>query len=127
MSEIKNLIDDMGITSFENNMKIASLAVLSDSRDIIYQTDNWDLSEYKNVFFDAFKGVNSIIFNQIEFLIERISDDGMIGTNSQGMGYIIGVSFEGGILTSYALPVGDPNNILTFLKSYTLQLQNLLR
>ena len=127
MNEIKKLIDDMGITSFENNMKVAGLAVLSDSRDIIYQTENWDLSGYQDIFFGAFKGANSIEFNNLEFLVEMVSEDTMIGANSQGMGYILGVSFKGGILLCYALPGGDPNSILAFLKSYTIPLQNLLK
>ena len=127
MNEIKQIVDDIGIPSFENNMKVASLAVLSDSRDVVYQTENWDLSKYKNVFFDAFEGAQSIEFNQIEFLIEKVSDDAVIGTNSQGMGSVIGVSFKGGVLASYALPGGDPNKIIIFLKSYTVKLKGLLK
>ena len=127
MNEIKKLIDDMGIYSFENSMKIAGLAVLSDSGEISYQTENWDLSGYQDIFFSAFKGINSIEYNNLEFLIERVSEDSIIGASTQGMGYIIGVSFKGGILLCYALPGGNSNNILAFLKTYTFQFQNLLK
>jgi hypothetical protein len=123
MSEIKKLIDDIGILSFENNMKIAGFAVLSDSREIIYQTENWDVSKYLDLFFDAIKGVNSIKINNTEFNIAKTSDDGFIATTSQGMGYIIIIPFKGGVLAAYALSGANPDNIMAFLKPYVIELQ----
>ena len=123
MSEIKKLIDEIGIISFENNMKVAGFAVLSDSREIIHQTENWDLSEYRDLFFAVIKGANSIEINNTEFTITKTSDDGFIGTSSQGMGYIIIIPFKGGVLATYALPSANPDNILAFLKPHVIELQ----
>ena len=123
MSEIKKLIDEIGIISFENNMKVASFAVLSDLRDIIYQTENWDVSEYRDLFFDAIEGANSIEINNTEFNITKASDDGFIAISSQGMGYIVIIPFKGGVLATYALSGANPNNILAFLKPHVIELQ----
>ncbi len=123
MSEIKNLIDEIGISSFENNMKIAAFAVLSNSKEIIYQTENWDVSTSRDQLFDALKGVTSIKINEAEFLITKASDDGLIATNSQGMGSIIIMSFEGGVLAIYGLSGSNPDKIMAFLKPYVMELQ----
>lgn len=123
MSEIKKLINEIGIISFENNMKVAGFAVLSDSKEIIYQTENWDVFKYRGSFFDAIKGANSIEINNIEFNITKASDDGFIATNSQGMGYIIIIPFKGGVLATYALSGANPDNILAFLKPHVVELQ----
>lgn len=124
MSEVKKLIDDIGIISFENNMKIAGFAVLSDSREIIYQTENWDVSKYRDLLFDAIKGAISFEINKSEFLVDKTSDEGVIATNSQGMGHIIIIPFRGGVLATYVLSGANPDAILAFLKPYIVQLQN---
>ena len=126
MSEIKKLIDDMGIISFENNMKIAGFVVLSDSKDLIYQTENWDVSKYRDLLFDAINGAISIEINNSEFLVTKTSDEGVITTSSQGMGYIIMIPFRGGVLATYALSSANPDAILAFLKPYIIQLQNII-
>jgi hypothetical protein len=124
MSEVKKLIDEIGITSFENNLKIAGFAVLSDSRDIIYQTENWNVSNYRDLLFDAIKGAISIKINDTEFLVTKATDEGLIATSSQGMGHIIMIPFRGGVLTTYALSGANPDAVLAFLKPYIIQLQN---
>jgi len=47
MNEIKKVIDKLTITALETNIKIAAVAVLSDSGNIIYQTKN--LSDSGNI------------------------------------------------------------------------------
>jgi hypothetical protein len=122
MSEIKNLIDEIGILSFENNMKIAGFAVISDSRKIIYQTENWDVSKYRDAFFYAINGSNSIEIKNTEFNITKISDDGYVAS-SQGMGSVILIPFKGGVLATYALTGANPDSIIAFLKPHVLELQ----
>ena len=123
MSEIKNLIDEMGIQSFEKNMKIAGFVVLSDSRDIVYHTENWDMFKYRDLLFDAIEGASSIEINNTEFLVTKASEDGFIATSSQGMGYIIIIPFRGGVLATYALSGANPDEILAFLKPHIIELQ----
>ena len=123
MSIIKNLIDEMGIQSFEKNMKIAGFVVLSDSRDIVYHTENWDMFKYRDLLFDAIEGASSIEINNTEFLVTKASEDGFIATSSQGMGYIIIIPFRGGVLATYALSGANPDEILAFLKPHIIELQ----
>jgi hypothetical protein len=125
MSEVKKLIDELGIISFENNMRIAGFAVLSDSRDIVYQTENWDVSKYRDLLFNAINGAISIEINNTEFFVSKASDEGVIATSAHGMGYIIMIPFNGGVLATYALSGADTRSIITFLKPHIMDLQNI--
>jgi len=122
MTEIKGIIDDIGIAAFESNINIAALAVISNSGKIIYQTENFNLSNQANNLLHAIKGTNSLKINDQEYLLEGNPSEGIIGTNSKGMGYIILVPFQGGFLVSYALPQAEPSRALAFLKNFTIKL-----
>ena len=125
MNEVKRLIDDIGIISFENNKKIASFAVISDLREIIYQTENWDVSKYIDQLFDAIKGAISIEINNMKLLVSNALDKAVIASYSQGMGSIIIIPFKGGILATYALSGADPKSIIEFLTPYAMDLQDM--
>lgn len=122
MTEIKDIIDDIGIVAFENNIKIAALAVMSNSGNIIYQTENFNLSNQENDLLNAMKGIKSFKINDQEYLLEGADSEGIIGTNTKGMGYILLLPFQGGILVSYALPQAEPTKALEFLKNFTIKL-----
>jgi hypothetical protein len=122
MSEIKGIIDDIGILALENNIKIAALAVISNSGKLIHQTENFDLENKANILIGALKEEKSIKINDSEFIFEGNSSEGLIGTNKGGIGYLILVPFEGGVLVSYALPQAEPTKALSFLKTYVAKL-----
>jgi hypothetical protein len=122
MDEIKKFIDDLGIVAFENSMNIAGLAVVADSGTIVFQTDNWDLTNQTNILQNIMKGESSITLSNTEFSIIKTTSEGIIATNSSGMGHVILVHFQGGVLLSYAMPQADPAKVLTFLKPYAVQL-----
>jgi len=122
MDEIKSIIDDLGIESFETNVKLAGVAVVSDSGNIVFQTDNWDLSNHTNNILNVIKGERSFVLNDTEFTIIETTNEGIIGTNDKGMGHVIFVPFQGGILVSYAMPGADPLKALTFIKTYAMKL-----
>jgi len=122
MDEIKKIIDELGIDALESNTKIAGVAVVSDSGNIVYQTDNWDLTNQTNVILNVMKGDRSFVLNDGEFSVVETTTAGIIGTNDSGMGHIIFAPFQGGVLVSYALPRADPPKALVFLKSYAMRL-----
>ena len=122
MTEIKGIIDDIGIAAFESNIKIAALAVISNSGKIIHQTENFNLSKQANELLNAVKGSKILEIDDQEYLLEGNSSEGIIGTNSKGMGYMILLPFQGGILVSYALPQAEPVKALAFLKRFTIKL-----
>jgi len=122
MSELKRVIDEIGISALESNVKIAALAVVSNSGQLIYQTENFDLKNKVNTIMTAMKGGDSIKITDQEFILEGNPSEGLIGRNPSGMGYVILIPFQGGILVSYALPQADPNKVLKFLKDSSLRL-----
>jgi len=122
MDEVKNIIDDLGISALENNMNLAAVAVVSNSGKLIYQTENWDLSNQTNIILEVIKGSRSFILNNLAFSIAETTAEGIIGTNESGMGHIIFVPFQGGVLVSYAMPRADPPKILPFLKTFAMRL-----
>ena len=122
MEEIKNIIDDLGIAAFEANIKIAGLAVLSDSGNLVYQTDNWDLTNNTDMILNVIKGDRHFVLNGGEFSVVGTTTEGIIGTSDSGMGYVIFTPFQGGVLVSYALPRADPPKALAFLKSFAMSL-----
>jgi len=122
MDDLKKFIDDLGIAALENNIKIASIAVVSDSGSLISQTDNWDLTNQMNVLLNVIKGDRSFVLNDVEFSVVETTTEGIIGTNDNGMGHVIFVPFQGGVLVSYAMPRADPPNTLAFLKTFAMRL-----
>jgi len=122
MDEIKDIIDDLGISALENNLKIAGFAVVSDSGNIVFQTKNWDLTNQTNIILNVIKGDRSFVLNDGEFSVVETTSEGIIGTNDSGMGHVIFVPFQGGVLVSYAMPQADPPKALAFLKSYAMRL-----
>ena len=122
MDEVKNIIDDLGIDALESNTKIAGVAVVSDSGNIVFQTDNWDLTNQTNVILNVMKGDRSFVLNDGKFSVIETTTEGIIGTNDSGMGYIIFVPFQGGVLVSYAMPQADPPKALSFLKTFAMRL-----
>ncbi|MFX0077070.1 MAG: hypothetical protein ACFE96_16615, partial [Candidatus Hermodarchaeota archaeon] len=95
MDDIKNFIDDLGITAFEGNLKLAGLAVVSDSGDVIFQTENWDLSKDTINILNVIKGSDSIVINGANFSIVSTNPDGIIATNEGGMGHVLFAPFQG--------------------------------
>jgi len=122
MDEIKKIIDDLGIAALESNTKIAGVAVVSDSGNIVFQTDNWDLTNQTNIILNVIKGDRSFVLNEGEFSVVETTTEGIIGTNHSGMGHVIFAPFQGGVLVSYAMPQANPPKALAFLKSYAMRL-----
>ena len=122
MDEIKKIIDELGIAALEANTKIAAVAVVSDSGDLVFQTDNWDLTNQTNIILNVIKGDRSFVLNDGKFSVVETTTEGIIGTNDSGMGHVIFAPFQGGMLVSYAMPQADPPKALDFLKSYAMRL-----
>ena len=122
MDEIKDIIDDLGISALENNLKIAGFAVVSDSGNIVFQTKNWDLTNQTSIILNVIKGDRSFVLSDLEFSVVETTDEGIVGTNESGMGHVIFTPFQGGVLVSYAMPQADPPKALSFLKTFAMRL-----
>ena len=124
MDDIKSFIEDLGIAAFEANIKIAGLAVVSNSGELIHHTENWDISNQTDALLNLLKGEKSIIIQGYNFIVVKANNDGIIATSESGMGHIILAPFQKGILISYAMPQANPNEALDFLKHYVLGLNS---
>ena len=122
MDEIKSFIENLGIAAFEASIKIAGLAVISASGTLVYQTENWDLTNKTNVILDVIKGERSFVISGYKFSVVETTDEGIIGTNDSGMGHVIIVPFQGGVLVSYAMSKADPPKTLSYLKNFAVKL-----
>ena len=122
MVEIKNFIDDLGITAFEANIKLAGLAIISDSGDLIHQTDNWNLRNQTGTIINVINGEKTFDISGGKFSVIETNSDGIIASSDSGMGFIIFALFQGGVLLSYAMPNADPSLALTFLKNNAMRL-----
>ena len=122
MDEIENIIDDLGIASLENNIKIAAVAVVSDSGYLVSQTDNWDLTNQTKIILNVINGGRSFTLSDVEYSVAETTTEGIIGTNNSGMGHVIFAPFQGGVLVSYAMPQANPPKALSFLKAFAMKL-----
>ncbi len=122
MDEIKKLIDELGISTFEANMKIAGFAVVSDSGNLVFQTDNWDLTNQTNMILNVIRGDRSFFLNDVKFSVIETTTEGFVGTADNGMGHVIFTPFRGGVLVSFAMPRADPTSVLPFLKTFAMRL-----
>jgi len=122
MDEIKKIIDELGNTSLENSIHIAGVAVVADSGNVVFQTSNWDLTSLTNAVLSLIKGDPSFIMNDVDFTIVEKTSEGIIATNNSGMGHVLFVPFQGGVLLSYAMPQADPPKALSFLKTFAMRL-----
>ncbi len=126
MDEIKAIVDDLGIAALETNIKIAAVAVVSDSGSLIYQTENWDLVNQEDIILDVIKGVRTFNLSNVEYSVVESTTEGIIGTNENGMGHVLFAPFQGGVLVAYAMPQADPSKAMNFLKDYTTKLKSIL-
>ena len=122
IEEIKGIVDDLGIEALETNSNIAAIAVVSDSGDLIHQTENIDLTNQTEMVFNLIQGDQSIIFNDLKFSVVEVNDNGIITTNEGCMGHMIFAPFEGGVLLVYAMPKANPIQVLSILQNYARRL-----
>ncbi len=122
MDEIKNIIDELGIAALETSIKIAAIAVVSDKGNLVIQTENWDLTNQTNIIMNVIKGDHLFVLSDVKYSVVETTAEGIVGTSESGMGHILFVPFQGGVLVSYAMPQADPPKALSFLKPFALRL-----
>ncbi|MFX1470348.1 MAG: hypothetical protein ACFFB8_17025 [Promethearchaeota archaeon] len=122
MDEIKNIIDELGIIALETNIKIAAVAVVSDSGKLVFQTENWDLTNQTKIILKVIKGDKSFVLSKVEYSVVETTSEGIVGTSVSGMGHVLFVPFQGGVLLSYAMPQADTAKAIIFLKNFAMRL-----
>lgn len=126
MDEIKNIIDELGIAAFEASMQIAGFAVVSDAGKVVYQTSNWDISKETRIISELIEGASSFVLTGGKFTVVEKTAEGIVATSDSGMGHVLFVPFQGGVLVSYAMPGADPPKAISFLKPEAMKLNGKL-
>jgi hypothetical protein len=122
MEDIKKIVEDLGNNSLESNIGLAGVAVIADSKELIFQTINWDLHNLQTAISSLIEGDSSFILNDTKFNIVEKTSEGIIAASPDGRGYVLFLPFQGGVLLSYAMPQSDPKEGLEFLKKYAKKL-----
>jgi hypothetical protein len=126
MDKIKEIIEDLSVAALEENTKIAGASVISDSGEVIYQTENFDLRNQGNILVNVMNGESSFSLNNYRYTVIESSSDGIIAENDGGGGFIIIVPFQGRFLVAYSLPGSNARENLSFLKSFGNKIENKL-
>ncbi|MFW9949610.1 MAG: hypothetical protein ACFFKA_05740, partial [Candidatus Thorarchaeota archaeon] len=77
MDDFKNFVQDLGIDAFESNIKIAGVAIISNSGSLIFQTENWDIKSHIKTIIEVMRAPKSFVFNGINFLVTDINLPGL--------------------------------------------------
>lgn len=117
-SEVENIIDEL----LDNEQNVGGAAVISDSGNLIYQTENWDLSPEIGNILNVVKGGSSITLLGVKYMIVENTPERVIGTNVTGKGHIIIAPFQNGVLTTYILPQVGPRDALFNVQTFALKL-----
>ena len=122
MNDLKSFIDNLGIEVFETGLNLAGLAIVSDSGDLIIQTENWNLKKDTNSILKVLNGERLLELSGGKYLVVDTSANGIITTSDSAMGFVLLVPFQGGVLVAYAMPQADTSKALEFLKNKGTQL-----
>ncbi|MEM3585905.1 MAG: hypothetical protein QXO71_01170 [Candidatus Jordarchaeaceae archaeon] len=125
MVEINNLMEEIANASLEKNTKIASLALVSDTGKVVYQTKNWDLSNQTKIILDVVRGNKEFVLNNVKFSILSTDPARIVGVNKGGMGAVLILKCKGGFLISYVMPKASTEVALNFLEQYVKKINEI--
>ncbi|MHA1148486.1 MAG: hypothetical protein ACTSR8_09595 [Promethearchaeota archaeon] len=88
---------------------IIAVAIIEGSNDIVYSTDNWDISaEFPNISagWDALK-LPMVNISGVKYTTLQLEVDTLVATSVKGEGHIVGFKDEERIILTYIVPEGD--------------------
>lgn len=119
----ENLIDEL----IEVERNVGGAAVISNSGELISQTENWDLSsEIENILNVVESPKSSIILLDMKYMIVENTPERIIGTNLKGKGHLILVPFEKGVLVTYIIPQAGPRDALFNVQTFAQKINTIL-
>lgn len=119
----ENLIDEL----IEVERNVGGAAVISNSGELISQTENWDLSsEIENILNVVESPKSTIILLDMKYMIVENTPERIIGTNIKGKGHIILAPFEKGVLITYIIPQAGPRDALFNVQTFAQKINTIL-
>jgi hypothetical protein len=121
---IEQIID---VLFTDTKMKVGGVGIISsESKNIIYQTENWDLTNHLNLILDTVQtNRGSITLFGIKYMIVEHTPERIIGTNVTGKGHLILAPYEKGVLVTYILPETGPRDVLFQVQEAAMKLNKL--
>jgi hypothetical protein len=87
VEKIKKIIGKLSVAALEEDTKIAGVAVISKSGKVVYQTENFDLTNQENIILNVLNGESSFRLSNYRYTVTETFSEGIIAENDGGMGY----------------------------------------
>jgi len=117
MSEkVENLVWE--VIDVDNN--IGGVCVINKSGKIVFQTNNWDLTNDADALLKLNEAASSVSILGIRYMIVENVPERIIGTNVTGKGHvIICPAGKAGIVVFYVVPTAGPRDALFNAMTYS--------
>ncbi len=88
---------------------IIAVAVIEGKSNIVYSTDNWDISQDIDRVISSWTGQNAqfIMINNVKYSILQMTDERLTATSIRGMGHIVAAKDDERKVIAYVQPDGD--------------------
>ena len=99
----------LGNNLIENMPSIYAIAIIDKNNEIVYSTDNWDIStDIENICSSwDYKNAPFIMVSGIKYTMLECEIDSMVATSIRGQGHIVGCKDEERRIITYIEPNGD--------------------
>ncbi|GAG65192.1 unnamed protein product [marine sediment metagenome] len=106
-------IDYEGIVSelMQRDPSIIAVAVITGARDIVYSTDNWDISSDISKVSSAWSSMNAqfVMISGVKYSMLQCTIERMVCTNIKGQGHVVGAKDNEHKIIAYVEPEADIN------------------
>ncbi len=94
----------------QKDPSIIAAAVIQGRNNILYSTDNWDISSDIGKISSSWSGLNApfIIISGVKYSVLQCTSERMVATSIKGEGHIIGAKDEEHKVLIYLEPDGEP-------------------
>ncbi|MHA1293130.1 MAG: hypothetical protein ACTSQJ_10715 [Promethearchaeota archaeon] len=95
----------------ETEPAIIAVAIIEGKQDIVYQTDNWDISPDVGRVISAWNSMNAqfIMISGVKYSMLQCTSERIVATSIRGEGHIVGAKDEERKMIAYVEPDGNMN------------------
>lgn len=95
----------------QKDPSIIAVAVWTGGRDIVYSTDNWDITSDVSKVNSAWTSMNAqfVVISEVKYSMLQCTMERLISTNIKGQGHIVGAKDDEHKMITYVDPEGNMN------------------
>src|SRR5271157_1202410 len=113
-------VEDLVLKLLDAERTIGGLCVADSDGNIVFQTENWDLSWDLVSIFNLNESTSSFSILGLKYMIVDFNRDFILATNVKGKGHLIMCpTADKGIVVCYILPTAGPRDALFNLMKYS--------